>query len=112
MKKIEIDGKEYNFDIEKAREIGVLIPIQKIRVGQHYSYTDLFRDSTTYVLSSAFYDDNANVVLISLKTGQRWTNPTRVNDELDISQEEWDAITVKNKFERVNVNFKITPFKE
>lgn len=85
MKKIEIDGKKYRLDVEKAKELKILQELTQYRVGM------LVKNGyEVYLVANV---DHFKIALINVESGNRWTNPVIVGDWELITTSEWDKIT-------------------
>lgn len=65
---VTLDGQDYNIDLEKAKELGLLQPTTTIRLGSVLRRKDSPHD---YVLCLT---DIQTYALISLYDGNRWQN--------------------------------------
>lgn len=91
MNKIIINGIEYDINVVKAIELGVLTKSrEKISVGQRF-----VRDNTIYILSLTAGNEHGpgTVIMISLANGNRWANGIYVVDPQNISDDEFLKLT-------------------
>lgn len=91
-KTIEIDGKQYKLDLEKALKLNLITPIIRRFKGQHYSL-----GGEVYVLALVDVVDGpgggAKMVLINIGDGTRYTQVVAVGKTNDITINEWCLIT-------------------
>jgi hypothetical protein len=103
MTKVNIDGVEYDVDIDKAKQLGLIKPSMVRSVGQFfYNKQDLF------LLTIVGIDDNGTngmVCLINIHAGNRYIDAVPVEHTNTITNEEWNKITDGNasKFELTSV---------
>lgn len=109
MKKINIDGIEYNIDVDKATKDGYLKPVVFRRIGQIYlDHTDGGTPLGYYVLARCDYN---RVALISLKDGNRFRDPIKVGNDCDITEDEWKSlIGTQGHFKMETSAFMVTPY--
>jgi hypothetical protein len=116
MEKININGKEFNLNTERAKELGVLTPILppfKTRaVGEYYKIIDGMFTSSVYMLahcgqSKAVLINIGNIGQSDLKVGGGlWSEAVLVRSLTVISESEWKQISAGKNF--VQVNIKLT----
>jgi hypothetical protein len=85
-KNLTINGVKYKFDVTKAINDGYLKPDRAREIGQIYRAMN----GDHMMLCQCDLDE---VVLIDLNDGNRWTNPTKVKNSYDISDNEWTEIS-------------------
>lgn len=100
MKKINIDGIDYNIDIDKAIKDGYLVKHVNRRVGQFY----INRGHSPHILSQV---DASKVSLICLRDGNRHTESVTVANIFNISDDEWSKITSGRGFSLVQGSYKV-----
>lgn len=74
-----------------------------IAVGQFFRNTV---DNSLFILAAT---DSINATLIQLSNGNRWTDPTPVGNNLELTADEWWAITggLADEWEQVSVNITV-----
>lgn len=92
--KLTIDGKEYNLNITKATELGVLELIKPpvfYHVGQRFYQR---WNKEVYILAKI---DENEVILISLTDGKLWSGPCMVTNPDLISEAEFKKVSANDK---------------
>ena len=85
MEKITINGKNFNLDVARATELGVLEPVSVAKIGQKYKRLN----SDYYILALVDY---YKIALINLTSGHRWAETTDVHVAASISNIEWNNV--------------------
>lgn len=108
---ITIDGTTYIVDLDSAIKSGLIKEKRQIRTGQFYLYHQRGADqyNCIYILANLLYENGKfNVALVGLQSGNRWSGIVGVQNEQNITAEEWDRITNGcTQFSPVTVKFKI-----
>jgi hypothetical protein len=87
-KNIIMDKKEALAKIEELKEYVEKLDRTTYKVGDRFQYAGEIEDC--FILAQV---SCAKVCLISLKSGNRWIEPVKVNSLRKITQEEFDGIT-------------------
>ena len=91
---INISGTVYLLDIDRAKELGVLVDKpENYSIGQRFH--QVFGNAT-YILANTdgvqFPAPKKHVMLIDINRGNRWNGGSTVKDVQNITPEEFDAI--------------------
>ena len=92
MTTVKIGETEYEINLEKAVEQGLIKKVEKFVpkiLGQRFKYT-YWGPSEEYILAQT---DTREIALIELKVGNRFTKPVNVKNSSNITEDEWAAIT-------------------
>ena len=97
MTTVKIGETEYEINLEKAVEQGLIKKVEKFVpkiLGQRFKYTCWnWGPSEEYILAQT---DTREIALIDLKNGNRFTKPVNVKSSSNITEDEWAAITHNN----------------
>jgi hypothetical protein len=103
--KLKIDGEDYEFSVEAAKNAGILkeiLPRQIIKIGNKYRS---HLSGKIYILSSV---GSGLTNLIDINTGSRHIpNPVNVIDIYNISESEFDLMTQGYGFSPVEVEISV-----
>ena len=88
--KINIDGVDYNIDLEQAKKMGLIKPVfVSPKVGMRFIRKKYSANNEKYILASVGCHE---VSLIGLETGIRWVEPVTCKDTNNITESEWVKI--------------------
>lgn len=87
--KVQLETGEWVLDVEKALKSGVLKPVIRRHVGQHYRVNNAV-NLIVYVV--AVVNNRREVVLIDVMRGTWWRPPVVVGSIHSITPEEWSKI--------------------
>ena len=92
--KINVDGQEMELDVKRARELGVLSPVFRHQIGNHYVVKIAGRNELYVLAVVGLHDSSGNVLmtLIDIYSGTRKTEPQEVKNCLDLTLNEWENI--------------------
>jgi hypothetical protein len=119
MEKIKINGKEFNLNVNRAKELGVLTSVfVNPKIGELFIQTEGMYKNCVYVLA---HIGSHNVALVNTGLcegkpnqfncagGGIWSGLVKVTDLLRITENEWSNISVncRNTFKLVKAMVKL-----
>lgn len=93
--RITLDNQEFELNINEAKRLKLLAPVITHKIGQRYKIS-----GDDYLLVQANVSPRS-ACLVSLETGELWSNAVKVKDSHKISDEEFNKIVADFSFQLI-----------